>query len=374
MEFFARLPVRAARSRVLRVGTASVTQRSTSWIAFEQPDPSLYAAPAPTPPAAKAPKTTSNTQGNRQIGDSATAPATPSILASNTQHISVSGEVARSNIAPSGSTRMRTTCAQLSPSGSISHSYTQKRFIKSAGSQNQETAAPYLLPTTRIEIPGEPATFGVSKHASAGFSRLPNQREARRSYFGANGKNFEDGDKHEIEQSRADAHVPSAIKLTEHDDDLDGVVAASLRASEFIGSTAQLGNNQTPKPSTKSSDKVTTSTTRTKVQEALQDVQIGLSKLNSLFPSTSHTGSFTIPISFRNSGPGPDAGLYIVQDIDILETAIQRHIQIEWDLEKQAREIRCLQKQVRAVRKQGEMRKYTDAELKRLAEFDSGSI
>lgn len=119
-------------------------QRSTSWIAWEQPDPALYARPL-----SNGQQQTANTnQANRNVGESVTAPSTAAV-GCGSQEVSTSGKTVPPTI----------------QAGSSNISFTQKRMLQTASPshnvevQVQEAKEDSYLPKTLLCIPGVSSTW-----------------------------------------------------------------------------------------------------------------------------------------------------------------------------------------------------------------------
>ncbi|KAI1410108.1 hypothetical protein F5Y13DRAFT_192589 [Hypoxylon sp. FL1857] len=128
-------------------------RRSTSWIAWEQPDPSLYAPPPGAALSNEAQQAASVMQGARNIGETSTAPAN-SAIAGGSLEVFTSGKTVSSSI------QAGTSLLPLSQ--------TRRNHSKS-----KVENSPYL-PTTLIRIPGEAATWPVE------IPECPDQPRIRR--------------------------------------------------------------------------------------------------------------------------------------------------------------------------------------------------
>ncbi|KAI0846082.1 hypothetical protein F5Y00DRAFT_264975 [Daldinia vernicosa] len=126
---------RAWRRVATIIDPQAYQHRSTSWIAWEQPNPALY-TPLHAAPSSESRQVASNSQGARNVGDTGVASATAAIVTSS-QEISTSGKIAPSSI-----------------QASASHfPYSQTRSVQT---QSENT---WLLPTTLLRIPGVTATW-----------------------------------------------------------------------------------------------------------------------------------------------------------------------------------------------------------------------
>ncbi|OTB07235.1 hypothetical protein M426DRAFT_8963 [Hypoxylon sp. CI-4A] len=125
--------------------TASALQttqrRSTSWIAWEQPNPALYAPPPRAPPANETQEAASKTQDTRSVGATVTAPATAVVMVGGSQEVSTSGKTIPSSI-QAGTSRL--------PS-----SQTRSTHSQTPTADND----PACLPTTLLRIPGCTASW-----------------------------------------------------------------------------------------------------------------------------------------------------------------------------------------------------------------------
>ncbi|KAI0377862.1 hypothetical protein F5Y04DRAFT_284532 [Hypomontagnella monticulosa] len=110
--------------------------RSTSWIAWEQPNPALYAPPPHGPPTSETQGAASKSQDTRDVGESVTAPAT-TVVAGGIQEVSTSGKTVPSSI----------------QAGSSRAPYSQTRSMQTY------PRITFALPTTLICIPGVTATW-----------------------------------------------------------------------------------------------------------------------------------------------------------------------------------------------------------------------
>ncbi|OTA91860.1 hypothetical protein M434DRAFT_12856 [Hypoxylon sp. CO27-5] len=136
---------RGGRQRGSRLAAAASTpstchRRSTSWIAWEQPNPSLYGPPPQAPISNGIQQTTSKTQFTRNVGEAVTAPATAAV-SGGSQEVSTSGKTIPLSI-QAGASRVP---------------FSQTRCSHSKSKAEKD---PYL-PTTLIRIPGETVTWPV---------------------------------------------------------------------------------------------------------------------------------------------------------------------------------------------------------------------
>ncbi|KAI1375854.1 hypothetical protein F4677DRAFT_460150 [Hypoxylon crocopeplum] len=124
---------RASRQGSLRLTAAAAStlqRRSTSWIAWEQPDPAVYARP----PSSETQQAAVASQTTRSVGETVTAPATAAV-AGGSQEVSTSGKTAAPSIP-----------ANRTPFGQTRSLQTQVEVVEA-------------LPTTLLRIPGEIATW-----------------------------------------------------------------------------------------------------------------------------------------------------------------------------------------------------------------------
>ncbi|KAI0883343.1 uncharacterized protein GGS22DRAFT_195138 [Annulohypoxylon maeteangense] len=142
--------------RVTAIASAS-QRRSTSWIPWEQPNPTLYMQ-QPNQAHPKDPLTdtesppeetltdTLPTNNVRKVGEATVAPATATV-GPGTQEVSTSGKTVPSSI-QAGSIRVPST-------------QTRTMHTASGSTSSTPTSAPALLhlPTTLLRIPGVPATW-----------------------------------------------------------------------------------------------------------------------------------------------------------------------------------------------------------------------
>ncbi|KAI0835606.1 hypothetical protein F5Y06DRAFT_305841 [Hypoxylon sp. FL0890] len=124
----------------LAVAASACQRRSTSWIAWEQPNPSLYAPPPQAPVSNETQEASSKTQNTRSVGKAVTAPATTAV-AGGSQEVSTSGKTVPSSI-QAGTSRIH---------------FSQTRSAHSK-SKSEDHAS---LPTTLLRIPGESSTWPV---------------------------------------------------------------------------------------------------------------------------------------------------------------------------------------------------------------------
>ncbi|KAF3064412.1 hypothetical protein GL218_01320 [Daldinia childiae] len=110
-------------------------RRSTSWVAWEQPNPALYTPPY-APPRSESQQATSKSQGTPTAGETSSVPKIATTV-TGSQEISTSGKIAPSSI----------------PAGASRTPYSQTRSIQT---QSEDTP---LLPTTLLRIPGITATW-----------------------------------------------------------------------------------------------------------------------------------------------------------------------------------------------------------------------
>ncbi|XXH04818.1 hypothetical protein Hte_011240 [Hypoxylon texense] len=129
---------------------ATAPRRATSWIAWEQPNPALYAPPTRAPPSSEAQEAAAGkAQGTRSVGKTVTAPATAPVAGGSHQEVSVSGKTmppsipARSSRALSGQTRSVQTLAAAKPNGDV----------------DVDVVDRWTLPTTLLRIPDVTSTW-----------------------------------------------------------------------------------------------------------------------------------------------------------------------------------------------------------------------
>ncbi|KAI1144212.1 hypothetical protein F5Y05DRAFT_418287 [Hypoxylon sp. FL0543] len=115
-------------------------RRSTSWIAWEQPNPSLYAPPPQPSQGDKTQQAAGKTQNTRSVGETVSAPATTAV-ARGSQEVSTSGKTVPLSI----------------KAGTSGLPYSQSRSSHSQNKPDNNEG----LPTTIIRIPGESATWPV---------------------------------------------------------------------------------------------------------------------------------------------------------------------------------------------------------------------
>ncbi|KAI2785041.1 hypothetical protein F4815DRAFT_451177 [Daldinia loculata] len=103
------LTLRQRRWRLLTTILApqAYQHRSTSWVAWEQPNPALYTPPH-APPSSESRQAASNSQGTRNVGETGAAPATTTIV-TGSREISTSEKIAPSSIQAGAS---RVPCSQ----------------------------------------------------------------------------------------------------------------------------------------------------------------------------------------------------------------------------------------------------------------------
>ncbi|KAI0603129.1 hypothetical protein F4775DRAFT_587655 [Biscogniauxia sp. FL1348] len=145
---FARLG-RAGRTLQVPVTLAISHSRNTSWIAWEQPNPALYAPRAPSQKGHEEGEKQTGTLssqdsawGSRQAGKTVVAPATAALPAGN-QEVSTSGKIVPPTIQTS-----------RTPFGSSSQ---QTRSLNTLRDENSNGA--HQLPTTHLCIAGHAATW-----------------------------------------------------------------------------------------------------------------------------------------------------------------------------------------------------------------------
>ncbi|KAI1661875.1 hypothetical protein F4813DRAFT_385546 [Daldinia decipiens] len=109
--------------------------RSTSWVAWEQPNPALYTPPHAAPSSASR-QATSNSQGTRNVREAGTIPETATIV-TRSQEISTSGKI---------------------PPPSIQANASRIPYSHTRSIQTRSDNTP-LLPTTLLRIPGVAATW-----------------------------------------------------------------------------------------------------------------------------------------------------------------------------------------------------------------------
>ncbi|KAI1384858.1 uncharacterized protein F4822DRAFT_446035 [Hypoxylon trugodes] len=124
-------------------------RRSTSWIAWEQPNPALYGPPIQALPSNETQQNASTAQNTRNVGGSVTAPATTAV-AGGSQEVSTSGKTVPSSI-QAGSSRIP---------------FNQTRSIKTKSDQ---------LPTTLIRVPGVTSTWPGEKPTHPDQQRVRKQ-------------------------------------------------------------------------------------------------------------------------------------------------------------------------------------------------------
>ncbi|KAI0145777.1 hypothetical protein F4776DRAFT_660655 [Hypoxylon sp. NC0597] len=149
---------RGGRQRGSRLAVSASTpspchRRSTSWIAWEQPNPSLYAPPPQASISNETQKAASKAQFTRNVGEAVTAPATAAV-SGGSQEVSTSGKTVPLSI-QAGASRVP---------------FSQTR---GSHSKTKPEKDPYL-PTTLIRIPGETVTWPVE------VSEHPDQPRVRK--------------------------------------------------------------------------------------------------------------------------------------------------------------------------------------------------
>ncbi|KAI1397338.1 hypothetical protein F4819DRAFT_503475 [Hypoxylon fuscum] len=143
------------------ISAAQTSQRrSTSWIAWEQPDPALYSPPARGPQESDAQQGGQKTQGTRSVGKAVTAPSTAAV-AGGSQEVSTSGKTVPPSIRAGGSSRL--------PSS-------QTRSFSATPSRRPERDTSHKLPTTLLRIPDAPATWPREAGAHPDQTRVRKQR------------------------------------------------------------------------------------------------------------------------------------------------------------------------------------------------------
>ncbi|KAI1777770.1 hypothetical protein F4818DRAFT_456812 [Hypoxylon cercidicola] len=145
---------------VTKTAQVAVTsqRRSTSWIAWELPNPALYAPPPGATPSNETQQAASKIQDTRSVGKTVTAPSTVAV-AGGSQEVSVSGKTVPLSI-KAGSTRI--------PSGQTRSVQTQSR--------PHEGVDGWMLPTTLIRIPKMTSTWPDEKPVH------PDQKRVRKYY------------------------------------------------------------------------------------------------------------------------------------------------------------------------------------------------
>ncbi|KAL7626786.1 hypothetical protein AAE478_003560 [Parahypoxylon ruwenzoriense] len=128
--------------------TSTPQRRSTSWIAFEQPNPALYAKQPPSSSGNNQQQAAAETQGTRNIGETVSAPGT-----------------AATKLAPP----------------SIQAESSHVLFSQTRGLQTESQAPPpqsdaSLLPTTLLRIPGVTATWPAEASVHPDQKRVRKQR------------------------------------------------------------------------------------------------------------------------------------------------------------------------------------------------------
>ncbi|KAI2468585.1 hypothetical protein F4781DRAFT_443451 [Annulohypoxylon bovei var. microspora] len=156
--------VRAGLRRGMRVTAVASTcqHRSTSWIAWEQPNPALYMPPPqalPTTTEAKQPPTDTITQDTRKVGEATVAPATAAVGAGS-QEVSTSGKTVPSSI----------------QAGSSRTPFSQTRSMHTKSSTPTSAPACLPLPTTLLRIPGSPSTWPGEEPSHPAQPRIRKQR------------------------------------------------------------------------------------------------------------------------------------------------------------------------------------------------------
>ncbi|OTA66821.1 hypothetical protein K449DRAFT_431154 [Hypoxylon sp. EC38] len=149
---------RSGRQRGSRLAASASTpsachRRSTSWIAWEQPNPSLYGPPPQAPISNATQQAASKTQFTRNVGEAVTAPATAAVSGSS-QEVS-------------------TSCSTVPLSIQAGASRVPLSQTRCSHSKAKAEKDPYL-PTTLIRIPGETVTWPVE------VSEHPDQPRVRK--------------------------------------------------------------------------------------------------------------------------------------------------------------------------------------------------
>lgn len=140
---------------------ATAPRRSTSWIAWEQPNPALYAPPTRAPPSSEAQEAAAKAQGTRSVGKTVTAPATAPVAVGGHQEVSVSGKTMPPSI-PAGSSRVL--------SG-------QTRSVQTlAAKHDGDDVDRWMLPTTLLRIPDVTSTWPGETPA------YPDQKRVRKHH------------------------------------------------------------------------------------------------------------------------------------------------------------------------------------------------
>ncbi|KAI1107186.1 hypothetical protein F4804DRAFT_352729 [Jackrogersella minutella] len=145
---------RAGRQRGSQLIVAA-SRRSTSWIAWEQPNPALYARPQQTTPSNETQKAASNDPGTRNVGETTVAPSTASVGAGS-QEVSTSGKTVPSSI-QAGSSRVP---------------FSQTRSVHSKTTSSDLSH----LPTTILRIDGMTASWPGESPEHPDQQRVRKQR------------------------------------------------------------------------------------------------------------------------------------------------------------------------------------------------------
>ncbi|KAI2615506.1 hypothetical protein GGR54DRAFT_642268 [Hypoxylon sp. NC1633] len=116
----------------------TVQRRSTSWIAWEQPNPALYARP----PSSEKQQAANSAQDTRPVGENVTAPASTAVVGGS-QEVSTSGKTVPPTI----------------QAGSSRTPFTQSRSLQTSTAQPEQHNSHPRLPTTLLRIPGITTTW-----------------------------------------------------------------------------------------------------------------------------------------------------------------------------------------------------------------------
>ncbi|KAI2639939.1 hypothetical protein GGS26DRAFT_587390 [Hypomontagnella submonticulosa] len=148
---------RAGRRHGSRISATTLApqpcqRRYTSWIAWEQPNPALYAPPTRGAPTNETQQAASKSQGTRNVGKAVTAPAT-TVVAGGIQEVSTSGKTVPPSI----------------QAGISRAPYSQTRSIRTQANSNKNEI---YLPTTLLRIPGMTVTWPEETPAYSDQARV----------------------------------------------------------------------------------------------------------------------------------------------------------------------------------------------------------